>query len=479
LNKNFLINTSLYFSVNIFVAIGSLLILPIYTSYLSPEDWGYIAIFLFFGPTIVALVSLGLPQASYYFYFKIKDEDEYNTLQSTNFFALTIIYLITGFLIYFFSNFISLWLFNDNYPGKLLVLSYFSGCFQMLSMNIENILTGQGRSKAFSSIVITRFFSSSILSLHFIVFSSMTFMGRINGLFISNVICFLLALVLLRNNFKLIFSINTLKKSIKFSYPELPLSLFNVIVSSLDKVLLTNLRGLESLGQFNFGARFVDILMQVPNAVRRSWNPFFFESTADKKQGYKEIVSKRFEQLVFLLAIPGILVVIFSEDIINIFGGNQFILAKYIIPIYVFTYFFHLTDFLSSNQIISSEKLTYLLPSAFIGGIASIALNLILISRYGALGAALAASLHFLIGHLINLHYGNKLTPFPVNKIKILSFFFILFIISILTYFLIDSELSSLIKLTIKILSSTFLIILTLIYSELNFKSIKSLFRKE
>ena len=107
MKNSLFIDTSIYFIVNIFITIGSIALIPIYTSYLGPEDWGYIAIFLFFGPTVAGLVSLGLPQASYYFYFKLSSIHDYNKLHSTNFYLLIIIYLAIGSLTYFFSMFIS------------------------------------------------------------------------------------------------------------------------------------------------------------------------------------------------------------------------------------------------------------------------------------------------------------------------------------------------------------------------------------
>ena len=106
---------------------------------------------------------------------------------------------------------------------------------------------------------------------------------------------------------------------------------------------------------------------QIPNAIRKSWNPFFFNTINKNTKESREIIYSRFEKLIFLLSLPCVSIILFSEDIILIFGNSNYHAASYIIPIYAFTYFISTIDFLSSNQITASEKLMNQLPSALIG----------------------------------------------------------------------------------------------------------------
>ena len=80
----------------------------------------------------------------------------------------------------------------------------------------------------------------------------------------------------------------------------------------------------------------------------------------------------------------------------------------FVIPIYAFTYLISLTDFISSNQITSSEKLIYQLPATIMNAISVISLNILLVPKFGYLGLALAASLSFAISHLVNILLHKK-----------------------------------------------------------------------
>ena len=47
----------------------SLLLLPFYTQYLSPSDFGIIALFVTFGQVSTGLISLGIHKATYKYFF--------------------------------------------------------------------------------------------------------------------------------------------------------------------------------------------------------------------------------------------------------------------------------------------------------------------------------------------------------------------------------------------------------------------------
>ena len=450
-----------------------MILMPFYASYLEPSDWGTLSIFLFFGPVLVGLISMGLPRASYYFYFK--SDSDYKKLQSTNYFSICIIMVIGGIILNKYLEFISHYLFKNTMSGNMLLLSYVSGCFQALTLYVEDILTGQERSKAFSVIILSKFLIGASISIFLILNTSMTLMARINGILISNIICFIISIYFMREYFIFKYSIITLKKSLKFSYPEIPISIVGLIISSLDKILLTNLRGLESLGIFSFGSKFIDLARQIPNAIRKSWNPFFFNTINKNTKESRKIIYSRFEKIIFLVSLPCVSIVLFSEDIILIFGNSNYHASSYIIPIYAFTYYISTIDFLSSNQITASEKLMNQLPSALIGGLFAIILNIILIPRFGAIGAALAAAIHFIISHLINLYFGQKVLPLPINFKRLATFFFVLIIISSLSYLFIIMPLPLYVKILFKLLVILIFTIFIIRLSNIQLNSIKLL----
>ena len=74
--KHLFQDSSTYFLVSIISAGISFVTLPIYTRFLSPSDFGIIALFFTFGMISTGLVSLGIKNATYRYYFKLKNNTE-------------------------------------------------------------------------------------------------------------------------------------------------------------------------------------------------------------------------------------------------------------------------------------------------------------------------------------------------------------------------------------------------------------------
>ena len=146
----------------------------------------------------------------------------------------------------------------------------------------------------------------------------------------------------------------------------------------------------------------------------------------------------------------------------------------FVIPIYAFTYLISLTDFLSSNQITSAEKLIYQLPSTIIGSISSVVLNIILIRKFGVIGLAFAASLTFLISHIVNIYFANRVFHLPINHIKIVKFFLFAVIVSTLIYYLMTLEIIFGIKILLKISISFLVTLIILRMSKIKISNIKN-----
>ena len=81
--------TYLYLIFNIIAVLLGFLTLPIFTHYLSPEEFGIIAIFYLFGNFLAAFLSFGLMNATYrFFYERNEDLEKFKVINFTNIFFL-------------------------------------------------------------------------------------------------------------------------------------------------------------------------------------------------------------------------------------------------------------------------------------------------------------------------------------------------------------------------------------------------------
>ena len=123
-------DTSDYIKGAIFVNFLSFITLPIYTRYLTPEDFGIIALGFLFGQITASIFSFGLSSATTRFFFELREKnqlDNFRLLNTTNLiFQLTTFFFI-GLLIFIFSESFSIYIYKDENLKKIVFLSYVYG----------------------------------------------------------------------------------------------------------------------------------------------------------------------------------------------------------------------------------------------------------------------------------------------------------------------------------------------------------------
>ena len=215
------------------------LLLPFYTQYLSPSDFGVVALFGTFGQVSTGLISFGIHKATYKYFFDYeKNRAELLSMVSTNLLYTFVLFLIVGIFVYYNSNWFSVKLFDSQIDNNIIRLSYFCGCLNYFIAFITLLLTAQSRSKEYAIVTITRAIINNILCFYFIIGYSLTFMAKIYAAIITQSILVLILLFLIRDMIGFKFSLSKLKKSLIFSYPNAPRSIIGLIYRSFDKIFI-------------------------------------------------------------------------------------------------------------------------------------------------------------------------------------------------------------------------------------------------
>ena len=441
-----------YLTATAFIVAVNFLTLPFFTKFLTLSDYGVLALFILFGTISTGLLSFGLSLAMYRFYFKYKI-GEFKILNSTIIFTLFVFFTLSGiFIVYPYADWISLVIFSKSISGDLLQLSFLNGCIQYFYLYFSELLAARKKAKVVSFLLVMQAANVALLTLYFIVWESLTSTALIYALCISNFISLLLAFAM---NIKLItfsFQLEKLITAIKFSYPETPGILMGILHSSFDKTMLANNRGPESVGYYEFGTKFSIILKHFMDAISRSWIPFFMENAQKNTQINNEIITKRFYELAFLFGAVGLTVSLFSEEALIVLTTEGFYRAKYLIPLLIISVLFGTLGFLSVNQIMYAEKLIYNLPVSVLSLVVNLVLNIILIPKYGALGAVIATAITSIIASIVLLYLANKAYRLLHSYRRLILYMLLVIILSLLSYPVIAADISLLYKIIMKVL---------------------------
>lgn len=206
-------------------------------------------------------------------------------------------------------------------------------------------------------------------------------------------------------------------KSLKFSYPMFkyllshswPLMLVgatNYIYARVDQLMLQHFLNAAAVGFYDIAVRLTELLGFIPGMIIGSLFPAIINA---KKTNYEEYIY-RFRALVFLclgisITLASILYLLAPWIVYTLFG-DAFEKSVEIVRIYVWSNLGIIVMMLVTQYLIAEKKSRLMLIFTVFGAVCNVILNILLIPRFGTVGAAYAtvATLAFMVILFIIIH---------------------------------------------------------------------------
>jgi O-antigen/teichoic acid export membrane protein len=205
------------------------------------------------------------------------------------------------------------------------------------------------------------------------------------------------------------------------------------------------------VGFYSFGEKFSLVLKTIMDSVAKVFNPYFLDKAHENTEESKREIVTRFYELAYLFMIIGLCLIYFSEEMIIALTTKEFYPSMYVVPVYVYYYLFGIIAHISMNQISYSEKMIYILPASIASVIINISLNIFLIPKFGAIGAAGATAIAAFFQQFLLLYYGMKLYPLPLGKMRLIRLYLIIMGLTIFAYPIMAMEVNFLLKILFKL----------------------------
>lgn len=394
-------------------SIISFLLIPIYTRTLTSSDYGIIDLLNTFGGFISILLIFGITTSFTVSFYDCKTEEEIKQKFSiiTNF-----LFLVSGsiILILIVVNQVIGLNFLKGIPKSYvnyMLITYFLGILTQIPLSYLQL---KEKSKTYVRISIVQFSVRTGLTLIFLLLFKEKAVGVLKANLIAAVFMFAIAICISKNLYKFVINFKELREMLKIGLPVLPHELSSWGLTFADRMILSTYVNYSALGVYSFAYKIGMIMNVIVSAINQAWFPFFMDTATKKGEGAKTIFSKINKYYFILVGGICYLASMFSNEIVHIMGTKGYYDSVNIIPLILFSYFMQGMYFMNNGSIFYKKK-TYLLPvSSGISIAINIVFNLILIPKFGILGAAVANIItytcFFLIVHIINLKiYGVKL----------------------------------------------------------------------
>jgi len=299
---SFLKNSSIYLGAEIINKSIPFLLLPIFTQYLTPSDYGIIASFNSFVAFTSIFIGLSVQGAINVNFFKYT-KDKLKIYIVNAILLLVITTIIVFFIVFTFETQISEKLYLDNqwlYIGVIIAFA------QFISLLNLTLWIAEKRPKEYSLYQISQTIVTAMITLSLVVGYNLGWTGQLISIIITSLSFSLLSLYLLfkREYFTFKYEKESMNDLLKFGIPLIPHTLSGWIITSGDKILLLIMVGASATGLFTIGYQISMIMGVLVTSFHKVWNPYIYEKLSLKEIDIKiKIKIVKFTYLYFILII--------------------------------------------------------------------------------------------------------------------------------------------------------------------------------
>jgi O-antigen/teichoic acid export membrane protein len=414
------LHSAVYGAADVFSNVVNLGLVPLYTAYLSPADYGVVALLVLFSTTAKILFRLGLDGAFFRVHYDLDTPEEKRTLAGTVAIFAAVVGTVLFLAVVVFAAPLTRVLFGAQSPPSsfvvLAALDVYLGMFAFVPLNVLRI---QDRPGAFSTFSAVRHTINTLLKVVLV----MRGMG-VHGILVADACAtglFSLSLlpILVRNTTPA-FSRPLLREVLRFGLPKVPHGLLIQAQNFADRRILLLFFPLAEVGRYHMGYTFGQGIKFAISAFEPAWQPFIYSEirTPEAPQMMARVVTYAWACFT-AVALP---LAVLAPELTRLmtFKNPDFWTAAPIVPPVVLAYLLHGGFLLTSIGIGIQKRASFYPAITAVTATVNIGADLLLVPRFGALGAAWATVLCYAVMLGLGLAIGQRIYPVPFEWPRLL-----------------------------------------------------------
>lgn len=413
MNSKLLSGSASYLFSNILTVAIPFALLPILTRFLTPTEYGQVAIFQTLLAGLGAFVGLSVQGAA-----SVKYYDDHLSKQELKYFigncflvlASTTVVALLGVVI--FRRPLFEWLALETQWLLLSVIACSATFVIAIRMGQWQV---RKQAKNYGVFQVSQNLVNMLLSLLFVVYLLQGAAGRIWVLSVTPMAFAVSALFLLYKDDLLGFAWrpNDLREILAFGIPLIPHAAGLFVLGATDRFVVTAELGLAQFGAYMVAVQLTGAIGLIFDAVNNAYVPWLFERLKRKQmEEKKQIVRWTY---VYCIALLGVVVLgfVMGPTLLILVAGEKYSAAADAIGWLAMGHAFGGMYLMMANYIFYSKRTALLSLSTITSGVINIGLLMVLIPFMGLKGAAIAFAVSMAIKFLLTWYVAQLRHPMP------------------------------------------------------------------
>ena len=413
---------AVYAIANFGIRALNFLLLPVYTRFLTPADYGTISLAETAALIVAVFCGLGLEGGLPRLYYQYVDHAEQlrdflgSVLKfgAVNSAAVALLCIVLGAPLM-------------HWAGPRFEVPFFPyialaigtvALSQFINLRLS-LYQAEKQPRKYAYLAAGFFLLTACASLSLVAGRHAGAVGMLLGKLLAAAAAAMLSFALVRAWMRGRFHGHYVKETLTLSVPLLPHQLMALGLVAADRFIVERYRNLTEVGLYSLAYTFGMVMSVVTTSLMQAWSPMYFDINR-QGDGGRQIVARIGSGMAIGLTAVALFGSAIARDFVAVFLDPRYRAVGPVIPWIIGGYLLHAMFSLLHLALFQVKRTALLWQVSLIAFAANIALNFALVPRWGMYGAAWATVIAYAIETLIMYVYAQRVFPLPFHKAKIL-----------------------------------------------------------
>jgi len=405
-------DTVLYGISTVIARIASVALLPVYTRYLTPADYGLIQLLELAGEVAGILFVAGTRSGMLRFYYRTNDTAERNSVVSTTFLLEGTLALVGAIVLFLGAELVWKTMLAGEGSSLLVQISAVNFFLGTLHNVPFTYLQAQQRAALYTTTLVIKLVLQILFNLLLLIWLDMGVRGMLISSVIVNTIIAVGTTTLMLRRTGLHPKWSIVRDLRRYGVPYQLTSVGSFILTFGDRFFLQRFQGATQVGLYALAYQFGFLLYQLgAGPFLRAWIP-------ERHKGFSKPTTERnrdtrqgFFFLNLILITMAVGIAVGATPAIRILTEQSYHSATTLVPLIALAYVLHAWVEAVKFGIDVAERTIFYTYASWVATIVVLAGYLLLIPALGATGAVLATIVGFAVRLAMTLYWAQRLTP--------------------------------------------------------------------
>ena len=397
--KELLLESGIYSLANIFTRFLQILLLPLYTRLLTPDDYGILAVVTTVSTILGIFVTFQLDSSVFRWFLQTDDETDRRKTFSSWIWCQLLVSAAVTILIYSYQKFFGINIQNGEQNadiGIYLVLASATIIFTTFETAILTFLRVLRKKWASLIVVVVSALITILTTIYLVAILKWGVYGVLAAGLFSNLFKSVFVIIYLRGWLSpFYFNFARLKEMLAYSIPLVPAGLALWIVGLVDRLFLLHYANAAETGLYHIGNSLSSVVTIIVTGFLQAWSPFAF--SISETPNAKKTYSSALEIFLIITCLVSIGTGFFSPELLRIVTAEPYYAAYNTVGILCLSNVLLGVYQISGIGLALVKKTTPIFYATLLAAIVNIGLNFLLIPPFQRMGAAWATMLSVLV----------------------------------------------------------------------------------